>query len=251
MNAESPALVAGVRLPGLSRLRFCEVTGDVPLHAWVAVAGPHGDEAALVVVAPQQIVLGQPPTPLPRIVRTLAEDEVAHVARLADRARRALDLAIEAVRGRKLPLFVSGLRFTLDGQHALVSWRGPADIDLGDLSSELSRGIDVSVHLDREGSIEQIGGNLFGGVGRLRVEPVDTDALALARFSLPGGPATFAPEGLPRLGSRVLTAQGAGSVRSISTRHREASVLLDSGSEVRVPIDDLRPAGDEMRAPDG
>lgn len=232
--------VIGVRVPGLGRLRFCEVaTPEATLHAWVAVPGPLGDEAGQIVVSPQQVVLDQLPNALPRVTRALSADEVAQVATLTQQARERLDAAIATVRAADLPVFVTGLRLTLAGDGAVVTWRGPG-VQLADiLEHALAGAIDLPLHLDWEGPLDQIDGGLFGGVGRLRAAPFDLDSALRERFDLPGGPEVFAPETLPRLGARVQTPDGPGTLQAVSMRHKEATVRLESGEDVSVPLDAL------------
>src|SRR5690606_21637317 len=140
-----------------------------------------------------------------------------------------------------LPVFLTGLRLTLDGSTALVSYRGEEE-QTATLAGTLAGALGLPVHVEREGPLEPAAEHLFGGVGRLRIQADDLDAIVAARFDTPGSE-TFAPEGLPRIGRRVQTPDGPGIVLSVSPRHWQATVRLDSGTEVTVPIADLTPVG--------
>lgn len=233
--------VLGARTPGLGRVRFCESRlPDPALGDWVAVPGPAGEEPAQIVVTPQQVALARLSSPLPTVTRRLTEEEIDRVVDLTKRARAALDQALDAVREAGLPAFLTSLRFTLDGATALVSYRGRPE-EMAALADLLSASLHVPVHVEREGPLEQAAEHLFGGVGRLRTAADNLEAIVAARFD-PVGPGTFAPEGLPRVGSRVQTPAGTGTLQSVSTRHWQATVELDSGAEVTVPVADLSPA---------
>lgn len=240
-NAAVP--VAGVRQPGRGRLRFCRAEiADADLGAWVAVLDETGEQAGRIVVAPQQIMLGEPP-PLASITRQLSPDEIRRVAELDERARGEMDRAIELVRGLHLPLFITGLRYTLDAQAALIPYRGPRQLDSALLAATLAGQLSTTVHLEWEGELEPLGVSLFGGLGRLRESQPSLDELIRRRFVPLSEPPAFAPEGLPRLGSHVQSPGGSGTILSISTKRREARLRLDSGDEIVVPLDDIVSAG--------
>jgi hypothetical protein len=83
----------------------------------------------------------------------------------------------------------------------------------------------------------------FGSLGRLRPSIVDLDAHIRARLGLdPPGDLPVSPE-LPRLGAIVPTAHGPGVLLSVSMRHQSATIRLDSGEEIRVPVGELKTRG--------
>lgn len=232
-------LVVGVRIPGCGRLRFCgTVIADIALRDWVAAPSAVGEEPGLVVVAPQQLKLARLPERLPAVTRRLAADEVAQVAVRMERARGMLDAVIAIVRERRLPLFITGLRFTLIGEAVIVSYRGPDETGEDELAVAVEPVIGLSVHFEHEAA----GVNLTGSLGRPPAAMTFNELLQ-HRFSGTGRERAFAPEGLVRLGTRVRTDHGVGLVISVATRERRARVRLDSGDEVLVPVNDLTAAG--------
>ena len=234
-----PGLVAGVRIPGAHRLRFYRTAiVDIALRDWVPAPSPAGEEPGLVVVAPQQLKLAGVPDHLPVITKRLAAAEVEQLAARLERVRGLLDDLIAVVRDAELPLFITGLRFTLNGEAAIVSYRGSEAAREDALIRAAEPVVGVPVQLEYEGA----GPNLFGGLGRPPAGMTFHDLLR-NRFSEVGGAPAFAPEGLVRLGTRVGTAQGAGMVISVATRERQARVRLDTGEEVLLPVDGLSAAG--------
>ncbi len=227
--------LVGVRIPGAGRLRFRGTAiEDIALRDWVAVPSPAGEEPGQVVVAPQQFKLAKLPERLSAVIRRLTADEVALVSTRLERAREVLDAVIATVRERRLPLFITGLRFTLSGEAVIVSYRGPQGTGEGVLPGVVKPVAGVPVYLEYEAA----GMNLYGSLGR-PPEVLTFHELLRTRFPGTGRGLAFAPEGLVRLGTRVRTDHGAGSVISIATRERRARVRLDSGEEVLVPVDDL------------
>jgi hypothetical protein len=236
--------VLGARLLGSGRVRFCRAAPEgTEVGAWIAVAAPERTHEApgRVVVAPRQLVFGEPPARLALVTRRLTAAEVARLPALAEMARDMLDRAIAGARELGLPIFLTGLSPDLDGPGATVDWRGPESYDPTPLQVALT-GSGMDVRLTGEGPLAAAGDHLFGGLGRLPAAPLDLKEIMRARFGRPGRARPFAPEGLPRLGSRVTTPHGGGTVRSISTRRHEALVRLDSGDDVTLPVDALVPA---------
>lgn len=231
-------LLVGVRIPGAGRLRFFgTAVEDIALHDWVAVPSAAGEEPGQVVVAPQQLLLTRLPERLPAVIRRLPPDEVDQVAARMERAREVLDAVIAIVRERRLPLFITGLRFVLGGEAVIVSYRGPEGTGEGELPGAIEPVVGVPVHIEYEAA----GMNLFGGLGRPPAA-VTFNELLRKRFPGTGRDLAFAPEGLVRLGTRVRTDHGVGSVISVATRERRARVRLDSGEEVLVPVGNLNAA---------
>lgn len=234
----SARLVAGVRVPGVSRVRFYEThIEDIALRDWVAVPSGAGEEPGLVVIAPQQLKLASLPDRLPVITRRLSADEVQEIAARMERARGLLDSVIAVVREKEFPVFITGLRFTLSGNAAIVSYRGPEVAGGDELAGAIEPAVGVPVHLEHQAG----GTDLFGGLGRAPAA-ITFHELLRDRFAGTGAAQSFAPEGLVRLGTRVETAEGAGMVVSIATRERRARVRLESGEEVLVLVDSLTAA---------
>ncbi len=238
-EAVTEGLVAGVRIPGAGRIRFYETAvEDLALRDWVVVPSMAGEEPGQVVVTPQQLKLARLPERLPVVSRRLAPDEVDQVTARMERARGMLDAVIAIVRERRLPLFITGLRFTLGGDAVIITFRGPETTREGELSGTVGLVVGVPVHLE----FEAAGMNLFGSLERPPAAMTFNDLLR-DRFPGIGRDLVFAPEGLVRLGTRVRTDRGAGLVISVATRERRARVRLDSGEEVLVPVNDLTAAG--------
>lgn len=73
----------------------------------------------------------------------------------------------------------------------------------------------------------------FGSLGRLHPRTPDLDAHIRHRLRLGETPI------LPRLGTIIQTAHGPGVLLSVSMRHQSATIRLESGEEVRVPVEEL------------
>jgi len=225
--------VVGVRFPGGSRVHFYRTAiSDLTLREWVVVSANRGEEPGLVVVAPYQVAMAQLPERLTVISRRLSADEVARVEAQTAQVRESLAAAISQV-GRPL-LSVTGLRLTLRGDAAVLTYHGPAGDRICGINLMLEHTLGLPVYLEQEPESP----GLFGGLGRLPAA-LSRETILCQRFDLPDQEPVFAPEGLVRLGSSVGTERGTGVVVSIATRDRQTRVRLESGEEVLVPLADV------------
>ena len=244
-DPRSHPLIAGVRRLGSARVEVGRVVEQLNPGKWVAVPGPAGEEAALVVIAPEQVLYVEGELPeLP--VRRLSEDERARLPELAAlaralalRAAEALGQFEEAVGANDYsPLL--GLRVTLEGTAVIECWWRGAALPVADVAARLAERLGRPVHLAVRSDDEPPA--LAGGLGPLGGETPELAELARLRLGVsPGEAPAPAPGGYPRLGSTVATPAGKGVVCSLSTRHRTVTVELEDGTRHEVPIEDVGP----------
>lgn len=243
MTSPNRQRICAVRLPGTSRARFADAgTLDLALGDWVAVPSHAGDEPAQVVVAPDQWLTPIEMDDAIPVVRSLNEDELTTVAANYERAIGLIDRVADALRSLAPGLFLSGLRFNLAGDTAVALYVGDRPDDIDRIQRELTTAVGTPLLLEQEraGSSDQaLHGGGTGRPGATR--PQTFRELLEQRFEVLRDPEAFAPDGLPRMGSRVATPQGSGQLVAIDIRHWQATVALDGGEEVTVSVDDLRP----------
>jgi hypothetical protein len=79
----------------------------------------------------------------------------------------------------------------------------------------------------------------FGSLGRLQPRVTNLDAYIRQRLRLdPPGALPVSPD-LPHLGATIQTADGSGILLAVSMRHQSATIRLESGEEIRVPVAEL------------
>ncbi len=125
----------------------------------------------------------------------------------------------------------------LNGQPARIIFE-PGQVDYADapvdlpriqrrLTSEEIAGIKPVAHSALDVAVR------FGSLGRFHPRFTDLDTHVRERLRLDRAPA------LPRLGATVQTPGGTGILLSVSMRHQSATIRLESGEEVRVPVEEL------------
>ena len=236
----SHSLIAGVRRLGSARLEIGRVVEPLAPGEWVAVPGPAGEEAALVVIAPEQALLVG--NELPELaIRRLSEDERVHLPQLIALARMLAQQATEALGQLDGPPQLLGLRVTLEGSAVVECWWRASGLPVADVVARLSERLGRPVHLTvRSGDDSPA---LAGGLSPLGGKVPELAELARLRLgvSLDQAPSP-APGGYPRLGSTVATPAGKGIVRSLSTRRRTVTVELEDGTRHEVPLEGVVPA---------
>lgn len=243
----SHPLIAGVRRLGSARVEIGRVVEPLRAGEWVAVPGPTGEEAALVVIAPGQALLVD--NELPELAtRRLSEDEHARLPELAALARMLAQRAAEALGQLEGPAVgandyspLLNLRVTLEGAAVVECWWRESGLPIAAVAARLAERLGRPVHLAVRSDDEPPA--LAGGLGPLGTAAPELAELARLRLGVsPGEAPPPAPGGYPRLGSTVATPAGKGIVRSLSTRHRAVTVELEDGTRHEVPLEGVAPA---------
>ncbi len=207
-----------VRRLGSARLELVLVPEGT---GWIAVPGPLGEEVAWLLADESRCYGGETQPTL--TARPLSVVEQAQIPELWERAVAA----VRALQGR-VARTVVGVRPSLSGG-LVLEVSGFGDPKMVAEEQALSEILGQSVRL-----MPVAVGSRYGGLGRPRGGD-DGVQQALARL-LAGSPSL--PGGFPRLGSRVKTSQGIGTVISVQTRNR--TVLVQVGDEtVQYSLDEL------------
>lgn len=131
----------------------------------------------------------------------------------------------------------------LDGEPARIVF-GPGQVEYPDAPTDLSRIVRLLTadEIAELSAIDQPERNptvRYGSLGRIHPRTTDLDAHIRARLGLdPPGDLAVTPD-LPHLGATVQTAHGPGVLLAVSMRHQSATVRLESGEEIRLPVGDL------------
>lgn len=232
--------LCAVRLPGTSRTRFVDA-GSIECEPGdrVVVATDAGDEAAQVVIAPSQWMEPVSMPDVPVVSRLLQDGEREQLARHAQRVRDLIPPAADLFRSRAPDCVLIGLRLTLDGRRAVATFRGVLPEAEG-LTSALADVLELDVVLERDPVASLEDSLLSGATGDLDYSSPQTfRELLEARMDVLRDSSTAAPQGLPRLNSKVWTPQGTGRLIAVDIRHWKATVVLDHGDEVTVRVDEL------------
>jgi cell fate regulator YaaT (PSP1 superfamily) len=233
--------ICALRLPGTSRARFVDAgLVQVALGDWVTIDTGPGEEPGQIVVEPDQWIEPVQMDDVPTIVRTLSDEDIETIASNIERARDLIGPAGDSIRKHQPGCFLCGLRLTLAGDAAIAIYIGDEPADRETLARHLSDVLELSVYLeqDQPGDPDQ---TLLGGSTGLpiRSRPQTFRELLEQRIDVIRELGTFAPHGIPRLGSAVQTPHGTGTLVSVDIRHWNATVRLNEGEEISLSVDSL------------
>ncbi len=243
MNAQSSRICA-IRLPGTSRARFADA-GEVvvSLGDWVVIDIGAGEEAGQIVVAPDQWTTPIEMDDVPRMIRRLADAEFDALAETIELTRSLINPAADVLRNYAPGTRLAGLRLTLDRSTAIVAYLGlePEPENAAALDEALSRVVERPVILEQDNPGDPERAMLGGGIGRPSREDEETfQELLQRRIDVIRDPESFAPHGMPRLGTQVFCDDGDGVLVAVDVRRWTATVRLADGTEVMAPVDSLR-----------
>lgn len=230
--------ITGVLVPGDGRLRFCSTTMSA-LRAgdWVAVDGELGQEPGRVVFEAGQV---EHPASLPagyRTARKLTANELARVETLVARAGLLAREAAHALAGIDANAELESVRLSLDGSTLLCHGFGA-----GDKKATFEQAVSAATGLSTRSEWSASPASASGSLGRLSSTGGDPSPTIRERLAIDSvGPSDF-PNGWPRLGSVVRSAAGAGRLISVSVKHNVATVQLESGDLIQVPVSELAPS---------
>jgi hypothetical protein len=228
-------------MPGTSQVRFVDPgAADVALGDWVLVDSGPGDEPASVVVTPDQWIIPPDSSDLPVIVRVLDSDEQELVAERIDQARALTESADEHVRRIADQYEVIGTRLTFAGDALIVVLCGERVAD-PTIAAELSGALGMEVHVEVDVRDDPQQALIGGSTGiPVRQSPAELSELIMARMDVSRHPGIFAPQGIPRLGSQVVTPAGIGKLVAVDIRHWKATIAHPDGLESVLGIDELQ-----------
>jgi hypothetical protein len=242
MMTTSQRRICAIRLPGTSRARFADAADvAVSLGDWVVIDTGAGEEAGQIVVAPDQWTTQIDMDDVPRLIRCLDDMALDELGETIDLARTMIDPAARVMRQTAPGTFLTGFRLTLDRSSGIVVYLGPEPAPVATVQNALTQEIGRPVMLEQDHPSDPDTAILGGGIGRPMRDDAETfQALLAQRIDVISDPASFAPHGMPRLGSDVTCEAGDGRLVAVDIRRWQATVRLANGSEINVSVNSLR-----------
>jgi hypothetical protein len=240
MTPENQQRVCAIRLPGTSRARFVDA-GDVEcrLGDWVTVDNGFGEEPGQIVVAPDQWLEPIHMDDIPVLLRRLNDDDLERIAENIERARGMISTAADIVRQENPSSFLSGLRLTLNADALIAVYIGNTPENPDELTIALREVTGFPTYLEQDLPDDPERAMIGGGAGTPQPQRPETfQELLAGRLDALRTPGVFAPQGIPRLGSKVATPHGSGQLVAVDIRHWKATVAIESG-EIELSVDEL------------
>jgi len=276
--------IIGVRLKKAGRLLFFEpddsklVKGDS-----VIVETSRGLECGKVVIEPHELpvtenVESEPGLPLKKIYRKATESDLRRVEENHAGEQRAFDICLQKIAEHDLPMKLINVEFTFDVNKMIFFFTADGRVDFRELVRDLASIFRTRIELRQVGVRDEaklLGG--MGGCGRplccasflgefipVSIRMAKDQNLSLNPTKISGvcgrlmcclkyendlycencavqSNVTFRP----KVGSRVVVADGEGKVVTVSFSRRNATILLDTNKTVVASWEDILPVNVE------
>ncbi|MBR4382265.1 MAG: stage 0 sporulation family protein [Selenomonadaceae bacterium] len=277
--------IIGVRLKKAGKILFFEpddseiVKGDS-----VIVETSRGIECAQVVIEPRELPESEnaetePGLPLQKIQRKATEEDLLRLEENRAAERRAFDICLQKIEEHALPMKLINVEFTFDVNKIIFSFTADGRVDFRELVRDLAAIFRTRIELRQVGVRDEaklLGG--MGGCGRplccasflgefipVSIRMAKDQNLSLNPTKISGVcgrlmcclkyendlycencPAQNPNVTLrPKVGSRVVVADGEGKVVSENFARRNATILLDTNRIVVVGWDEILPVNEE------
>ena len=281
--------IIGVRLKKAGKILFFEpddseiVKGDS-----VIVETSRGIECAQVVIAPRELPEAEnaetePGVPLQKIQRKATESDLLKLEENRAAERRAFDICLKKIEEHALPMKLINVEFTFDVNKIIFSFTADGRVDFRELVRDLAAIFRTRIELRQVGVRDEaklLGG--MGGCGRplccasflgefipVSIRMAKDQNLSLNPTKISGVcgrlmcclkyendlycencPTQNANVTMrPKVGSRVIVADGEGKVVSENFARRNATILLDTNRIVVAGWDEILPVNEEDMEP--
>ena len=275
--------IIGVRLKPAGKIFFYEpndeeiVKGDS-----VIVETARGVECGKVVIAPRELPTAENPEsepglPLKKIYRKATTEDLIQLEENHAAEKRAFDICLKKIADHGLPMKLINVEYTFDVNKIIFFFTADGRVDFRDLVRDLASVFRTRIELRQVGVRDEaklLGG--MGGCGRplccatflgdfipvsirmakeqnLSLNPTKISGVCgrlmcclkyendLYCENCPRPSVTFKP----RIGIRVVVADGEGKVVSVSFPRKNATILLDTNKTVVASWEDILPVDSE------
>ena len=275
--------IIGVRIKKASRILFFEPNEEELLKGdSVIVETSRGLECGKVVVEARELsaeenVETEPGLPLKKIYRKATEEDLIQVERNREDEKYAFDICLQKIKEHDLPMKLINVEYTFDVNKIIFFFTADGRVDFRGLVRDLAAIFRTRIELRQVGVRDEaklLGG--MGGCGRplccasflgefipvsirmakdqnLSLNPTKISGVCgrlmcclkyendLYCENCPQQAVTFKP----RVGSRVVMADGEGKVVAVSFSRRNATILLDTNKTVVAAWEDILPVNAE------
>jgi cell fate regulator YaaT (PSP1 superfamily) len=260
--------VVGVKFRDHGRIYDYDCTGlSLKERDIVMVETDHGPELGFVARMPLERDSAYFPKLLPKVIRLAEERDMEQGQRNLYREREAKRLCSAKIGEQNLPMKLIGVESFFDGSKIIFYFVSESRVDFRALVKDLASAFKTRIEMRQVGVRNEA--KMIGGVGNCgrefcccaflkEFEPVSVKMakeqnLALNPQKISGACGrlmcclayeietyTEMKKDLPKVGRRVVTAQGAGKVIQQNIINQKMRVALDEGKEIEVGLDEIR-----------
>lgn len=275
--------IIGVRMKKAGKLFFFEpAEEELAKGDWVIVETARGLECGKIVLAPRELLAeenleSEPGLPLKKVCRKATEEDLIQLAENHLGEKRAFEICSQKITEHALPMKLINVEFTFDVNKMIFFFTADGRVDFRELVRDLAAIFRTRIELRQVGVRDEaklLGG--MGGCGRplccasflgefipVSIRMAKDQNLSLNPTKISGVcgrlmcclkyendlycencPAQSVIL-KPRVGSRVVVADGEGKVVAVSFSRRNATILLDTNKTVVASWEDILPVNAE------
>jgi cell fate regulator YaaT (PSP1 superfamily) len=248
--------VVGARFIDSGQVYYFDPRGtELETGDWIVVESSRGQEAARVVIAPNQVAASQLKGELKPIVRKLSERDIRRMESLRKESASAIRTFSSEIRARRLPMKPISAEYNFDGSQLTLNFSAPDRVDFRELARDLNQKLKCRIELRQVSARDEA--RLLGGLGRcgrtlccstwlpmfpditmgmaktqdLSLNPSKVSGVCgrlLCCLSYENEQYRQMKAVMPKLGQKTETPRGAGTVVSLQLLKGLVTVLLDS-----------------------
>lgn len=275
-KAEKPGrLTVGVQFRRAGKV-YTFVTDDDSLKKGdnVVVESEGGESVGEVAMAPSEVEEGKLPANIRRILRRAGDDDIEEFEEHREKAIECYKAALERIKSRQLPMKLIDVDITEGGKKAIFIFFAENRVDFRSLVKDLAGLLRMRIEMRQIGSRDEAKINgCLGPCGQTtccstHLRQFQSISISMAKHQgLAPNPAKLTGmcgklkcclayeqaaynecrKGLPKTGSPVETAKGAGKVIGHNVLKRECIVRLYGGGELRLPCENCKKLTPEER----
>jgi cell fate regulator YaaT (PSP1 superfamily) len=131
---------------------------------WIVVETSRGSEAARVVIAPHRVASSQLKGELKPIVRKMSERDISRMESLRKETASAIRTFSSEIRARKLPMKPISAEYNFDGTQLTLNFSSADRVDFRELARDLNQKMKCRIELRQVSARDEA--RLLGGLGR-------------------------------------------------------------------------------------
>jgi cell fate regulator YaaT (PSP1 superfamily) len=269
--------VIGVRFKRAGKVYYFDPTGFEELRTedWVIVETSRGVEAGRVVIPPTQVPEQEFNSRLKPIQRRADWRDLTEMERFRLRQPDILMTVREKARQYDLPIKVVRVEYSFDGSRLTIFFSSERRVDFREVIRDLTRSLRTRIEMRQIGVRDEA--KLLDGVGRcgltlccstwlpdfprvsiktaknqdLPLNPSEISGVCgrlLCCLTYEDEQYTAVKGELPKIGTKLISAKGSGTVTAVNVVQEAVTVTLENGETIEVTAEALRELAERKEA---
>jgi cell fate regulator YaaT (PSP1 superfamily) len=262
------SIIVGIRFKRAGKIYYFDPSGfeDLRVDEWVIVDTARGVEAGRVVIPPSHVTDEEVGGRLKPVQRRADWRDLVEMERYRLKEVEAVQTARERARLFGLPIKVVHAEYNFDGSRLTVFFNSEQRVDFREVVKDLARVLRTRVEMRQIGVRDEA--KLLDGIGRcgltlccstwlpdfprvsiksaknqdLPLNPSEISGVCgrlLCCLTYEDEQYTAIKAGLPRIGTKLASAKGSGTVTAVNTVQESVTITMESGETMEVTAEAL------------